>query len=249
MERMEDMEETEKKAGRGNDRGRIRARAIIFDIDGTLIDTFEAYCNVFNRGIGAFGLAPVSREFLGSWLARAAGLKQILEAVFPAGVSDEVLTACMAEIKRVFLQVETEEVRPFKGVEGLFRHLKEKGIKIGIATGRTSTGEDEWRRFKRFGLDTFIEAIVTSRDVTARKPAPDVIVECARRLGVDAADCLAVGDTVADIDAARGAGAQVLAVTTGQEDPDRLKEAGPDLMFDDVVHLVAFLETVGGEEG
>ncbi|HEY3275867.1 MAG TPA: HAD-IA family hydrolase [Syntrophorhabdaceae bacterium] len=226
-------------------RGEItkNVKAVIFDIDGTLIDSFEAYYKAFNSGLKAYNLGPVSREFLGDCLGKVPGLREILRPVFPKEVEETTLDGCMGEIKRVFLQVEAEEVRPFSGVERLFLHLRERGVKIGIATGRMSSEEDEWKRFTRFGLDGCIGAIVTSREVKNRKPAPDVIAECARRLGVAGGECIAVGDREADVVAARAAGAWAVAVVTGQEDRECLEMSGADRVFDSVNDLVAFLET------
>jgi HAD superfamily hydrolase (TIGR01549 family) len=219
--------------------------AVIFDIDGTLIDTFDLYCTVFNRGIGGYGLGPVSREFLARRLSAAFGLREMLHDVFPAGTDEATFDACRADIRRLFLQAEAGEVKLFPGIEELFRHLKERGIKIGIATGRVSTSDDEWKRFRRFGLDTFVDAIVTSKEIACRKPAGDVIVECARRLGVPVEDCIAIGDTESDVVATRDAGAIAVAVTTGQDDHDRLWKAGPATVCASVNDLIALLEGMG----
>ena len=222
-------------------------KAVIFDIDGTLIDSFEAYYKVFNRGIANHRLGPVSREFLSDRLSKAFGLREILQDVFPIGTDDLTYETCKTEIRDLFLQAEAMEVKLFPGIEELFNNLKSRGVKIGIATGRMSSPEDEWRRFSRFGLDMFVSAIVTSREVTCRKPAADVIVECARRLGVCTGDCIAVGDTESDIVAARKAGAIAVAVATGQDAHDRLSRAEPEIVFDSANDLVAFLETMGDD--
>jgi phosphoglycolate phosphatase len=218
------------------------ARAVIFDIDGTLIDTFDSYYKVFNRGIARYGLGPVSRDFLSHRLSKAFGLREILRDVFPVPTDDSTFDACKADIRILFLHAEAEEVKPFPGIQDLFADLKGRGIKIGIATGRVSTPEDEWKRFSRFGLDAFVSAIVTSREVASRKPAGDVITECARRLDVPIADCIAVGDTESDVIAARDAGAIAVAVATGQDDRDRLLRAGPEIVCESANDLVALLE-------
>lgn len=218
-------------------------KAVIFDIDGTLVDSFEAYYRVLGLGISHNNLAPVSREFLRDCLARTSSLKEILKKVFPAGTDDAVLEECRAEIFRLFKQAEAEEVKPFPGTEELLRYLQGVGVKIGIATGRMSSPEAEWTRFRRFGLEVFIGAIVTSREVVSRKPAPDAILECARRLGVPADRCMVVGDTESDIIAAKRAGAIAIAVTTAQEDEAVLLKAKPDIVFAKSNDLVTFWKT------
>jgi phosphoglycolate phosphatase len=127
--------------------------------------------------------------------------------------------------------------------------LQGAGIKIGIATGRMSTVKEEWMRFKRLGLQPYINTIVTSREVQNRKPAPDVIIECARRLGILAVHCVVVGDTESDIIAARLAGAIAVSVTTGHEDETVLQKAKPDVIVKSIQDLVPYLKSCLFPEG
>jgi HAD superfamily hydrolase (TIGR01549 family) len=217
-------------------------RAVIFDIDGTLVDSFSVYRKVFDRGIADHNLGPVPEGFLNNCLRKGKGLREILEGVFPPGTDDTIIDACKDRIKRLFRQVESEEINAFPGVEELFEHLKSRGVKIGIATGRVSTPEDEWRRFTRLGLNGFVDAIVTSHDIFSRKPAPDVLLACAMRLDVPIGACLAVGDTESDILAAKRAGAVAVYVRTGEEDADAIAKAGPDIILESTYDLLALLK-------
>jgi HAD superfamily hydrolase (TIGR01549 family) len=216
-------------------------RAVIFDIDGTLVDTFELYEKVFNEGIAQFGVIPVAQEVLRECLAQGMSLRQILQKIFPGPIDDDTYAKCRMDIINRFREAEIGEVRSFPGTEELFDHLQQRGIKIGIATGRTSSCEDEWIRFKRLGLDGYISAIVTSKEVQYRKPAPDVVIECARRLDVSPEKCIVIGDTISDILAARGAGSVAAAVTTGHEDEDLLLREGPDVIFHNLSDLAVYL--------
>jgi HAD superfamily hydrolase (TIGR01549 family) len=217
-------------------------RAIIFDIDGTLVDTFEVYQKVFNRGIAQFGVEPTTQEVLRDYLAKGLSLRQILDNVFPCPIDDDTFATCRTDILELFKKAEIGEVKAFPGTEELFGHLQQKGIKIGIATGRMSSNEDEWARFRKLGLDGYISAIVTSKEIQFRKPAPDVIIECAKRLDVPAETCIAIGDTVSDIHAAKQAGSLAAAVTTGHEDEDNLLKEGPDFLFHSVGDLALYLK-------
>ncbi|MCX5807638.1 MAG: HAD family hydrolase [Proteobacteria bacterium] len=217
-------------------------RAIIFDIDGTLVDTFEVYQKVFNQGIARFGVPPATQEVLRDNLAKGLSLRQILQKVFPYPIDEDTYAACRTDILELFKKAEIGEVKAFPGTEELFGHLQQKGIKIGIATGRMSSNEDEWTRFRKLGLDGYISAIVTSKEIQFRKPAPDVIIECAKRLDVPEETCIAIGDTVSDIHAAKQAGCMAAAVTTGHEDEDNLLKEHPDFLFHSVSDLALYLE-------
>jgi HAD superfamily hydrolase (TIGR01662 family) len=160
----------------------------------------------------------------------------------PSHLEESIIEKCKEKILEIFLRVEEDGVNPFPGINELFRDLKERGMKIGVATGRMSLPEDEWKRFKRFGLDGFIDTIVTSKEVEKRKPEPDAIIECAKRLNVPVEECLVVGDTEADIIAAKKAGAIPVAVTTGQDSIDLLMKEKPKSIFGNLNDLIIFLE-------
>ncbi|MGD0231044.1 MAG: HAD family hydrolase [Syntrophorhabdales bacterium] len=216
-------------------------KAVIFDIDGTLVESFKVYHKVFNQGIAAYNAGPVPGNVLDTYLRGGNSLRQILERIFPPGTDDGTFDACRDLIRRLFREVEAHEVKAFPGIEELFGHLRGQGVKVGIATGRVSTPEEEWVRFTRMGLSGFLDVIVTSKEVACRKPAPDVIIECARRLDVPIGACIAVGDTESDILAAKRAGAVAAFVRTGHEDADALK-AVPDIVLERTSDLLALLK-------
>lgn len=226
--------------------GQHLIKAVIFDIDGTLVDSFESYYMVFNEGIADFNAIPVSREVLRDYLAKGLSLREILQNVFLSPIDNATYATYREKILHLFKQTENDGVRLFSGTDELFRKLKVKGIKIGIATGRTSSPEDEWLRFKRLGLDAFISAIVTSQEVEHRKPAPDAIIECAKRMGMPIENCIVVGDTESDIIAAKRAGAIAVGVTTGHEDREMLLRAKPAIVLNKVNDLLTYLEKMGG---
>jgi len=217
-------------------------RGIIFDIDGTLVDSFSALTSVFNKRTNQFNLEPVSKQFLTHFLKKGLDLTEMLWMIFPPQTDESLIERCKREILEDFLKIEASEVKPFPGINELFRNLKDRDLKIGIATGRTSTPENEWNRFKRFGLERFIDSIVTSREVARRKPAPDAIIECAKRMNVPVEKCLVVGDTEADIIATRRAGGIPVAILTGEDHLDLFESEKPEFIFKNLTEFALFLE-------
>ena len=215
---------------------------VIFDIDGTLVDSFSAFTSAFNKGTSQFHLEPVSKQFLTLFLRKGLNLPEILRMTFPLHTDEALIERCQREILEHFLKIEASEVKPFPGINRLFRTFYDRGIKIGIATGRTSMPENEWNRFKRFGLERFIDSIVTLREVPKRKPAPDIIIECAKRLKVPVENCLAVGDTEADIIAGRRAGGIPVAILTGEDRLGLFESEKPEFIFKSLTEFDLFLE-------
>jgi HAD superfamily hydrolase (TIGR01509 family) len=215
---------------------------VIFDIDGTLVDSFGTLVSVFNIILKKYQLAPVSEEFLAACFRTNMNLAETLHKRYSSSFEEPFIETLRSDILNLFLKLEVEEVKPFPGVDRLFRKLKIHQLKIGIATGRTSPPENEWARFRRYGLEKYLDALVTSREVEKRKPSPDAIIECARRLQIPLEQSLVVGDTESDILAAKRAGAISVAVSTGQESLESLKSQHPEFLFENLEAFSFFLE-------
>jgi phosphoglycolate phosphatase len=215
---------------------------VIFDIDGTLVDSFSTLISVFNIILKKYQLAPVPEEFLVSCFRRNMNLAETLHEKYSFSFEEPFIETLRSDILDLFLKVEVEEVKPFPGVDRLFEKLKNHHLKIGIATGRTSPPENEWARFRRYGLEKYLDALVTSREVEKRKPSPDAIIECAKRLEIPLRQSLVVGDTESDVIAARRAGAIAVAVSTGQDSLQSLKSQHPELLFENLEAFSLFLD-------
>lgn len=216
-----------------------RVKGVIFDMDGTIIDSLSMYLECLNTQLEEAGLQPVSREFLFKHLGMGVPLRDILLKIVPNNDGDLVET--MADsILREFWGVDAE-IALLPGVTKTFEYLKKNGAKIGLATGRTSGLSYEWEKFKRVGLGHFIDAIVTSSDIGKRKPAPDIVLRCAEVLGLGPQDCIVVGDAVADMVAARHAESTAIGVCSGVDSRSKLKEASAETVMERLDHLIQLL--------
>jgi len=217
--------------------------AVILDMDGTMFDTIGAYVRAFNRGVTTFGLPSVGREVLVEFLTQGVSLEDILRRLYPerAASEAEFPTRCRQAILEAYLNKEQGEKALLPGARELLEKLRAHGLKVGVATGRLTEPDYEWRRFRELGLDVLVDALVTPAEVPRRKPAPDVILECARRLGVRPEQCLVVGDATADVAAAKAAGACSVGVLTGVGSADQLHREGADWVLRDLISLVDLL--------
>lgn len=220
----------------------MKFKAVIFDMDGTLVDSVTAYQTAFNNGTGKFGLPPVSVRALADRLNDGLSLEQIIISVFPERNDPEFIAACREAILVAFREVTEDDTPLLPGVKEVLETLSARGLKLGVATGRTTPAKAVKAWLEGLGIDRHLEAIVTSADVVARKPAPDCIVECARRLGVPAEECLVVGDSTADIAAAKAAGAGVVAVLTGVAGKKVLSAHEPLAVLEGLSELVSLLD-------
>lgn len=184
-------------------------QAVIFDMDGTLLDSEVIHYIV---------IRDIIRKELGADQSMQGYLKycgvpdhkmwpMILEETDSAAVAalaekwnmaaDDGFAALSAELERIHWMeydryIERNGVKPFPGVRELMASLKEEGIKIAIATG--SLVRIVNHNLELLGITGFVEAVATSEDCLNGKPAPDVFLLAADKLGVDPEDCLVVED-------------------------------------------------------
>jgi phosphoglycolate phosphatase/pyrophosphatase PpaX len=194
-----------------------RARLIIFDLDGTLVDTLEPTFRSFQEAV-----APV--------LGRTPSREEILERFGPADhqiVSDWVGPEhAKAAVERLYTCYETAfaDSGPFPGIVELVRDLRAQGKLTAIFTGRGRVSTDAIVRGMR--LNDLFDAIVTSDDVTLPKPAPDGLIKILEMLNLSAADAVYVGDTVKDLEAARKA--KMLSIAALWGSPEKLALPGKE---------------------
>lgn len=223
-------------------------KGAIFDVDGTLIDSLSQYLIYFNKGLEGAGIQPISKKVLFKYLGMGISLKDILRKILPENKNnDSVADTVAKDILEQFLKVDME-IQLLPGVKDVLEFLKAANIKIGLATGRTSGKAYELNSLRSKGLDSMIDAVITSAEVEKRKPAPDILMACARELDVNVNTCLAVGDSVSDILAARNAGAIPVAVATGVEKRDKLQGQNPEAMLETLDELIGLLEHRPGAE-
>ncbi len=201
-------------------------RAVMFDVDGTLLDSVPAYFEIARLAAEPFGYA-VSMEQIRHSLSTA---QSFWRAVVPDGTPDRDarMKTMSATARREWPRVLSEQARPFDHVHAALAGLHARGLKLGIVTSAQGEVIDVLRGF---GLAGYFDAIVTGSDVARRKPDPEGLVKCLDMLGVAAGEALYVGDTPLDVDASRGAGTYSLGVLTGAADSAMLTRCGADRLL------------------
>ena len=216
-------------------------KGVIFDLDQTLIDSLEAVTEAFNAGTALLGLKPVPKEVLARFLDKGLRMSDMLIELYPSVFKEEQkLQTCQSEIRKVYLQLEPEKVFLKPGAKRTIKHLKQRGIKIGIVTGRMSKGEGKWLELRRLHIHQFIDSMVTAAEAPG-KPAPDGLIKCMGELGLYPEECIFVGDSQLDIIAGKKAGVKTVALYSGVSNKDTLAEQGPDFVLDNLNSLVSLL--------
>lgn len=213
--------------------------AVIFDLDGTLVDSVYQHVVAWRAGLQAAGIE------LSVWkIHRRIGMSGgLLVHALAREASRELDEAVLRRVQDVHAQEflrSIETVRPLPGAVELLQRLSKQQVPWAIATsGRRRTAEMALRLLPAAPL------VVTRDDVTRAKPDPDLFLEAAARLGQPIEDSIIVGDSVWDLLAARRARALGVGLQSGGYGRDELQAAGAYRVYDDPGDLLYHLDEVG----
>jgi HAD superfamily hydrolase (TIGR01509 family) len=217
--------------------------AVIFDMDGTLIDSIDIYFKIVEIALERLKLPQVSREKI---LDAAENGDFNWELVLPGEVhpkKDEIISQAWEIINEIAPQMFHENLELIRGADNILQSISKSIPRIGLVTStQRKYLKVKMQPLKSAGVEKLFEAIITSDDVPNRKPDPDPLIECAKRLDVNPNKCVYVGDTRTDMQAGKAAGMRTVGVLTGFDDYDMLAKESPDAIIDSIRNLVEVIE-------
>jgi HAD superfamily hydrolase (TIGR01509 family) len=209
--------------------------AVLFDIDGTLVDSNYLHIEAWHRAFAAVG-HPVD-----AWrIHRSIGMdsSKLLEALL--GEAAESVGDDAKEKHTEFYEALTDRLRPIDGARELLRTLSKRGHAVVLATSAPQHELEVLLEVLQVGPD--VDAVTSSEDVGTAKPDPDIIEVALQKADVSADRAILVGDAVWDIEAAARAGVGSIGVLSGGYGATELLEAGATAVYDDVADLLAHLD-------
>jgi phosphoglycolate phosphatase len=198
--------------GPGIDALRRRPRVVVFDLDGTLLDTAPDIHAAAAKMLRALGRPELPLNEVSSFIGK--GVENLVNRCLAAtgGAESDVRSEALALFNAQYLASPTALTRPFDGVAHLLNRLTEVGVSLGICTNKPHLLAE--RILAETGLAGFFSAVVGGLPRLARKPDPDPLRSCFAQLRVGRADCLYVGDS--EVDALTAAAAEIpFALFTG----------------------------------
>jgi HAD superfamily hydrolase (TIGR01509 family) len=207
-------------------------RAVLLDIDGTLIDSNDAHASAWIDALGEFGYdVPFERvrDLIGK-----GGDKLLPEAT---GIEKDSERGKQLDKRRseIFKRVYLPQLRPLPGAQRLLEHMHQQGLQLVVATSAKTEEMDALLEI--CGADGLIDARTSSEDAEKSKPDPDIIQAALQKAKVKPREALMLGDTPYDIEAAARQGVQSVALRSGGWDDESL--AGASAIYDDAADLLA----------
>lgn len=208
-------------------------KTMLFDLDGTIIDTneliirsfIESLQGVTPEGFGREHIIPSMGEPLTDQMRRFSGREDVTDLV--------------AAYREVNLRLHDEYVKAFDHVNDVIERLHGQGIQIGVVTTKMRLTTE--RGLKYVGLFDYIDAIVTIDDVVNAKPHPEPVKKAIDLLGADPASTMMVGDSIVDIQSALAAGTIAVGVAWSLKGEQKLKEVGAHHVIHDMRDLYSFV--------
>jgi phosphoglycolate phosphatase len=210
-----------------------RFKAVLFDLDGTLIDSYPAIAASVNHVRAGHGLPPLPEAEVRRHVGR--GPAELLQRTVERGDVQANVLAYRAHHPSVL----REGTRLMPGAGEALRTLHERGLRVGVCSNKPARFSREIVSF--LGVSDCVDVLLGPEDVARPKPAPDMIEVALARLGVGRDQALYVGDMTVDIETARAAGVRVWVVATGSDDSAALDRAGPDRRLAGLAELPGLL--------
>lgn len=199
-------------------------RAVIFDLDGTLLNTLDDLAGAVNHALAAHGFPQRTveevRRFVGN------GIANLIHRALPDGTDADTEAAVLATFRAYYADHCLDATAPYDGVMPMLAALRDAGIPMAVVSNKIESAVEALRQ--RFFADTVTVAI-GDHPSRPRKPAPDGTYAALARLGVTPEEAIFVGDSEVDVDTAHHAGMRLLAVTWGFRDEAVLRERGATL--------------------
>ena len=211
-------------------------KAVLFDIDGTLVDSNDLHVSAWMAAFQARGLKTTPEAVHGQ-IGKGADL--LVPALVP-GADKELAEALGEEHGAVFKARYLEGVKPFPGAHDLLARTKAAGYRAVLASSASSA---ELKHYVRLlDAEDLVNAGTSIDDVQSSKPAPDIFAVALAKAGVDPNEAIAVGDSPYDIEAAGKCGVATIALRSGGFGGETLLKAGATALYDDAAALLAHFE-------
>lgn len=206
-------------------------RAVLFDLDGTLIDSIRLILDSYHHALAAHGLPARTDE---DWLR---GVGTPLWVQFEPWREHPGIEALIATYREYNLAHHDRMVRPYPGAAEAVRALRQSGLHTGLVTSKNRSGAE--RGLRLCGLEGVMDVLVGADDVEHPKPHPEPVERAVRALGIAPAEAVYVGDSVHDMESGRAAGVRTAAALWGPFDRAALAPTRPDCWLDTPADLLS----------
>ena len=210
-------------------------RAVIFDLDGTLLDTLTDLMNAVNHALTVYGFPVRTREEVRTFVGN--GLAKLVSRALPNGSSTPLYADVLAETKRHYAEHCRDNTAPYAGIPEMLRELHQKGFLLGVVSNKPDA---QVKALCQSDFGDLISFAAGASDGVRMKPAPDTLLACMEALHCKPAETVYVGDSDVDIQTAANAGVPCISVLWGFRDRAFLTASGAGIFAQSPCEICRF---------
>jgi HAD superfamily hydrolase (TIGR01509 family) len=213
----------------------FKVKGIFLDLDGTIVDSKEAYIEAARIAFQSVGQKPPEKKTaleIPRRLEQGLTISDIMN-----GDTKKFLVVYL----KTYYSITQEKTKLLPNVSETLEILSEKA-KLALITMRQVSKQAIIKELDCFGISKYFTHVVTALDTSKPKPSPEALIKCVKALDVEICDCIIAGDSVNDVRAGKAAGARTVAVLSGLFRCEELVKERPDLILHDVTALPGFIE-------
>lgn len=214
----------------------MKYKAIIFDLDGTILDTLDDLMLSVNYALNSYNLPIRTKEEIRSFVGN--GIQKLIERAVPNDTQNSITDKVFATFKEYYAIHCADNTKPYADILKVLDTLKNKGYLLAVVSNKADFAVQTL-------CDTYFsktfDYVVGAKDNIAKKPAPDSVNEVIRHFNLTASDCIYIGDSEVDIKTAINANTDCISVSWGFRDSDFLKQSKAQIIIHsplDILDLV-----------
>ena len=216
---------------------KMKTELIIFDLDGTILNTLEDLADSTNYALVANQLPQRTMEEVRSFVGN--GIKKLIDRAVPEGCKDTIVDKVFADFKEHYEKHCADKTRPYDGILELLGELQNKKYHLAVVSNKADFAVQELCETYFSGK---FEYVVGERKGIRRKPYPDSVLEVLDKLQINKENAVYVGDSEVDIETAKNAGIKMICVEWGFRDRAYLMEQGAENFAASPIEIYRFLD-------
>lgn len=211
-------------------------QAIIFDLDGTLLNTLEDLMDSVNFALRQFQMPERSLEQIRRSVGN--GVRRLMELSVPERLQNPEFEEVFQAFQTHYTEHCNDKTQLYPGIDLLLRRLKARGVKMAIVSNKYHEAVQE---LKEMYFKEYLSVAIGEKEGIRKKPAPDTVIEALRELEITKEQAVYVGDSDVDLKTAANSGMDCLSVTWGFRTKEELLEAGATVMINDPEEILKFV--------
>ena len=215
----------------------MKLNSVVFDLDGTLLDTLSDLKNSVNYALEKNNLPKRTTEEIRSFVGN--GIRLLIERSVPENTPSEITEVCFSDFKEYYKDHSAISTKPYDGIIDLMKKLKSVGVKIAVVSNKADFAVKTLMEDYFSGL---YDCAYGERAGVERKPAPDAVFGAIKEMGAEIENTVYIGDSEVDVETSKNAKLPCIAVTWGFRDKEVLESLCPEYIVDSPSDILNIIE-------